>query len=90
MEATAAPVATPISPGRAPSDSFFWSHSELHQYAELMEDVRQAHPAFFRNRDYGQYANTVDDDIKLRVTAAREAGKGMRSATTSFYTAFQS
>ena len=76
--------------GRAPSDSFFWSHSELHQYAELMEDVRQAHPAFFRNRDYGQYANAVDDDIKLRVNAAREAGKGMRSATTSFYSAFQS
>jgi hypothetical protein len=76
--------------GRAPSDSFFWSHSELHQYTELMVDVRKAHPAFFRNRDYGQYANTVDDDIMLRVKAARESGKVMRSATTSFYTAFQS
>lgn len=75
--------------GRAPSDSYFWSHSELHQYAELMEDVRRAHPAFFRNRDYGQYADKVDDEIKLRVSAAREAGKGMRSATTSYYTAFQ-
>lgn len=76
--------------GRAPSDSFFWSHSELHQYTELMDDVRKAHPAFFRNRDYGQYASTVDDDIKLRVNAARESGKMMKSATTTFYTAFQS
>jgi hypothetical protein len=76
--------------GRAPTDSFFWSHSELHQYTELMDDVRKAHPAFFLNRDYGQYANTVDDNIKLRVNAARESGKMMKSATTTFYTAFQS
>ncbi|MBD1193161.1 hypothetical protein [Vulcanococcus sp. Clear-D1] len=75
--------------GRAPSDSFFWSHSELHQYSHLMEDVRQAHPAFFRNRDYGKYANTVDDDLMVRVNAALEAGKGIHSATTSFYRALQ-
>jgi hypothetical protein len=75
--------------GRAPSDSFFWSHSELHQYTDLMADVRKAHPAFFRNRDYGQYANTVDDDITLRVNAARESGKVMRSATSTFYKVFQ-
>lgn len=76
--------------GRAPSDHYFWSHNELHQYVELMADVRSAHPAFFRNRDYGQYANTVNDDIKLRVVAARAAGKGVSSDTTSFYPAFQS
>lgn len=75
--------------GRSPSDSFFWSHSELHQYVDLMEDVRLAHPAFFRNRDYGQYANTVDDDITLRVGIARDVGKVVRSATTSFYSALQ-
>jgi len=75
--------------GRAPDDSYFWSHSELHQYVELMEDVRQAHPAFFTDRDYGQYANTVDDDIALRVNAARAAGIRVRSNTTSFYSALQ-
>jgi len=76
--------------GRAPSDRYFWSHNELHQYVELMADVRSAHPAFFRNRDYGKYANTVDDDIRLRVVAARGAGKVVSSDTTSFYSAFQS
>ena len=75
--------------GRAPSDSYFWNHSELHQYVDLMEDVRQAHPAFFRNRDYGQYANAVDDDITVRVNAARVAGTRVRSDTTTFYSALQ-
>ncbi len=75
--------------GRAPSDSYFWGHSDLHQYVELMADVRSVHPAFFRNRDYGQYANTVDDEIKLRVGAARSAGKVVHSDTTSFYSALR-
>jgi hypothetical protein len=74
--------------GRAPSDTYFWSHSELHQYTDLMDAVRQAHPAFFRNRDYGGYAGNVDEDILRRVMHARAAGKSVRSRTTSFYTAF--
>jgi hypothetical protein len=74
--------------GRAPSDNYFWSHSELHQYTDRMEDVRNAHPAFFRNRDYGGYASNVDSEISLRVDAARSAGKLVRSETTSFYSAF--
>jgi hypothetical protein len=74
--------------GRAPTDSYFWNHSELHQYVDLMEAVRQAHPAFFHNRDFGGYAGNVDDEIALRVTAGRAAGKRLLSRTTSFYSAF--
>lgn len=74
--------------GRAPSDAYFWSHSELHQYTDLMEAVRLAHPAFFHNRDYGSYAGNVDEEISLRVAQARAAGKAVRSRTTSFYSAF--
>jgi hypothetical protein len=75
--------------GRAPTDAFFWSHSELHQYTDLMETVRQAHPAFFAKRDYGGYAGKVDEEIALRVSAARRAGKSVTSSTTSFYSAFR-
>jgi hypothetical protein len=74
--------------GRAPNDNYFWSHSGLHQYTELMGDVRLAHPAFFRDRDYGGYADTVDKDIALRVDSARAAGKTVQSKTTSFYSSF--
>ncbi len=76
--------------GRSPTDSYFWNHSDLHQYTDLMEDVRLAHPAFFRNRDYGGYADTVDREIKLRVDFARSNGKMISSETTTFYSAFNS
>lgn len=74
--------------GRAPTDSYFWNHSELHQYVDLMESVRLAHPAFFHNRDFGDYAGNVDEEIALRVSAGRAAGKTIISRTTSFYSAF--
>lgn len=76
--------------GRAPNDSYFWGHSELHQYADLMEDVRLAHPAFFCNRDYPGYADVVDRNITERVSVAASAGKNIKSETTSFYTSFSS
>lgn len=33
--------------GRAPSDSGFWSNSTVQSYPELMQAMRDAHPAFF-------------------------------------------
>ena len=74
--------------GRAPADKYFWSHSDANQYSDLMESVRSAHPAFFRGRDYGAYAGTVDSQISLRVDAARSQGKTLVSRTTTFYEAF--
>lgn len=71
--------------GRAPTDTYFWNHSELHQYVDLMESVRLAHPAFFQSRDFRGYASNVDEEIALRVSAGRMAGKTVLSRTTSFY-----
>jgi len=73
--------------GRAKTDTYFWSHSELNQYGDRMADVRSAHGAFFANRDYGAYSDTVDQEISLRVERARGEGKRVASATRSFYTA---
>jgi hypothetical protein len=33
--------------GRAPDDRGFWANSNVHAYPELMQSIRDAHPAFF-------------------------------------------
>jgi hypothetical protein len=33
--------------GRAPKDVGFWANSDQHSYSELMQSIRDAHPAFF-------------------------------------------
>lgn len=71
--------------GRAPSDSYFWSHADAFQYQDLLPTVRETHPGFFENRDYDGYANTVGDQLSARAEAARLTGVSVRSFTTSFY-----
>lgn len=52
--------------GRAPSDSGFWSNSSSHAYPELMQTIRDAHPAFFADLipagNEGRYVNAVHGD----------------------------
>jgi hypothetical protein len=36
--------------GRAPNDSGFWANSDRHAYPELMQSIRDSHPAFFANK----------------------------------------
>jgi len=75
--------------GRSKTDSFFWGHSDIHQYAELMPTVRHAHPAFFANRDYTDYGDTVDQQVTQRVLVGRGLQKDIAARTTSFYGCFQ-
>lgn len=70
--------------GRAPDDKFFWGHSQRFQYGEEMPIVREAHPAFFQ-RDFGGYNSKVDDDLQIRVDAARAQGLRVSSRTTTYY-----
>ena len=71
--------------GRAPDDSYFWGHADDFQYKELMQAVRDTHPAFFADRDYDGYANTVGEQLSSRAQVARESGVQISSVTTSFY-----
>ncbi len=71
--------------GRSKNDDYFWSHSDIHQYSHLMEDVRKSHPAFFNNRDYDKYAKNVEDQLNHRVDYFRKKGNTLVSGTTSFY-----
>lgn len=53
--------------GRAPTDSGFWSNSSRHAYPELMQNIREAHPAFFADLvpagNENQYVRVVHGDL---------------------------
>ncbi|WP_284228773.1 hypothetical protein [Mycobacterium antarcticum] len=53
--------------GRGPSDSGFWANSDRHAYPELMQSIRDAHPAFFANKtprgNETKYVNHVHGDL---------------------------
>jgi hypothetical protein len=47
--------------GRNPDENYFWKHNAKTQYTDdLMQAAFEAHPAFFADRDYGDY---YDDHI---------------------------
>jgi hypothetical protein len=65
--------------GRAPSDSGFWANSDRHSYPELMQSIRDAHPAFFASMTPAgneiQYVNEVHGDwLDDRLSEAEERG----------------
>lgn len=71
--------------GRQPSESYFWHHNKRAQYSdELMQTAFQSHPAFFRDRDYGDYYNTHCDELESLLSTAEAAGKRVRAVTPSF------
>ncbi|MCV7136621.1 hypothetical protein H7J06_27005 [Mycobacterium hodleri] len=53
--------------GRAPSDAGFWSNSDRHTYPELMQSIRDSHPAFFAKSipvgNEVQYVKQVHGDL---------------------------
>lgn len=71
--------------GRAPNDSYFWSHADAFQYQDLLATVRETHPGFFKDRDYDAYGETVGKQLSSRVAVARDGGIAIQSLTTSFY-----
>jgi hypothetical protein len=68
--------------GRAPSDSGFWANSERHSYPELMQSIRDAHPAFFAHwTPQGkevEYANKVAHGALLDEQLAQAELRGFR------------
>lgn len=65
--------------GRGPTDSGFWANSNRHAYPELMQTIRDAHPAFFtENTPRGnevQYVKQVHGDwLDERLAEAERRG----------------
>jgi hypothetical protein len=75
--------------GRAPSDSGFWANSDRHAYPELMQSIRDSHPAFFAEKtpkgDEAQYVNKVHGDLlDERLTEAEHRGFEFRMLHASW------
>jgi hypothetical protein len=65
--------------GRAPTDTGFWSNSPRHAYPELMQTLRDSHPAFFAELvpkgDEVRYVNEVHGDwLDERLCEAEDRG----------------
>jgi hypothetical protein len=65
--------------GRAPSDTGFWANSNRHAYPELMQSIRDSHPAFFADLipegNEVQYVKDVHGDLlDERLTDAERRG----------------
>jgi hypothetical protein len=65
--------------GRAPSDQLFWSNSNNHSYPELLNTVREAHPAFFAEmvpagREASYVQSVHGDDLDEQMTNAEARG----------------
>lgn len=70
--------------GRDPSENYFWKHNPQTQYSdEMMRSVFEAHPAFFRDRDYADYYDEHCQQLEEFLVVAEAAGKTARGITPS-------
>ena len=74
--------------GRQPSETYFWKHG-LQYSDELMATVFEAHPAFFRDRDYEDHYEIYCDEIEEFLQIAERAGKVIVGAAPSWIPAFR-
>jgi hypothetical protein len=74
--------------GRQPSENYFWTHG-LQYSDELMTTVFDAHPAFFRDRDYEDHYDNYCDEIEELLQTAERAGKTIVGAAASWIPAFR-
>jgi hypothetical protein len=69
--------------GRKPTETYFWQHGP--QYADdLMKSVFDAHPGFFKYRDYGDYYDVYCGQLESLIQAAESSGKSVLPAGPSW------
>ena len=70
--------------GRRPDERYFWHHNARTQYSdELMASAFDAHPAFFRDRDYADYYDGHCRELEELLAAGEAAGKRSVGVTPS-------
>ncbi len=74
--------------GRQPTENYFWKHG-LQYSDELMKTVFDAHPAFFRDRDYEDHYDVYCAEIEAFLQIAEQAGKVVEGAAPSWIPAFR-
>lgn len=74
--------------GRQRGENYFWKHG-LQYSDDLMTTVFDAHPAFFRDRDYEDHYEQYCHEIEDFVQVAERAGKTVVGAAPSWIPAFR-
>jgi hypothetical protein len=70
--------------GRRPSERYFWAHSGDLQYEDdLMCSAFEAHPSFFRDRDYVAYYKNHCVQLESLLSRAERNGARFRTVTPS-------
>jgi hypothetical protein len=76
--------------GRQPTENYFWKHNPQLQYSgELMQTVFDAHPAFFRDRDYADYYEQFCGDVEALISVGEQHGKSVSAAAPSWIPALR-
>jgi hypothetical protein len=76
--------------GRQPTENYYWNHSPALQYSgELMQTVFEAHPAFFRDRDYADYYDEHCDNLESLISVGEQRGKTVSCTTPSWIPALR-
>lgn len=70
--------------GRSPNETYFWQHSKKSQYNNLMQEVKNVHPYFFRDRDYAYYYHRHCKMIDVYFNFAEQHGKRFHSMMPSY------
>ena len=70
--------------GRVADERYFWHHNAKTQYSdELMTSAFDAHPAFFRDRDYADYYEGHCRELEELLATGEAAGKRCVAVTPS-------
>lgn len=69
--------------GRAKKEDYFWKHSPLVQFDDLMESVFNTHPSFFRDRLYSDYYKRYCKNLEKILQFGEARGKKYYSLTLS-------
>jgi hypothetical protein len=77
--------------GRQPQEGYFWKHNQRTQYGDdLMTSAFDAHPAFFRDRDYEDYYEHHCRELEELLATGEAAGRTVEPVTPSWIPALTS
>jgi len=74
--------------GRKPDEKYFWAHNSSVQFDNLMSAVFEAHPSFFRDRDYKDYYEQHCQCCDELLNHCEAFGKQFSVLTNSYIPAF--
>lgn len=69
--------------GRKKDETYFWKHNSDVQYDGLMQKAFDAHPSFFRDRDYNKYYESHCDTLDQMIIYGEKKEKSYFSLTKS-------